>query len=151
MCFKKWKMITVLSISQGLLCNGLNLSYLPPSLRECCANCKKLGVSCFKPITYISWIYKRESKRHDRRPPSLGPVTPPTMIELPGIAQELFFMLIMALIYLTVLMLLEYRIVQRFFEMIAKVKPLFSEYCERYDVMAEANRVDEMFKNGNPV
>ncbi|ODM88897.1 Retinal-specific ATP-binding cassette transporter [Orchesella cincta] len=34
---------------------------------------QKTGVSCFKPITYISWIYKRESKRHDRRPPSLGP------------------------------------------------------------------------------
>ncbi|ODM87761.1 hypothetical protein Ocin01_18921 [Orchesella cincta] len=52
---------------------------------------QKTGRFLLQAITYISWIYKRESKRHDRRPPSLGPVTPPTMIELPGIATRAFF------------------------------------------------------------
>ncbi|ODM99030.1 ATP-binding cassette sub-family A member 3 [Orchesella cincta] len=127
--------------AKDFLCNPKSIN-LPPSLRECCANCKKLGVSCFKPITYISWIHKREAL--------LGPATTKDMVELPGIAQELFFMLIMALIYLTVLMLLEYRIVQRFFEMICQSKTtVFPNTVRDDDVMAEANRVEEMVKNGN--
>ncbi|ODM87762.1 Retinal-specific ATP-binding cassette transporter [Orchesella cincta] len=47
-------------------------------------------------------------------------------------------------------MLLEYRIVHKFFEMICQSKPtVFADTVRDDDVMAEANRVDEMVKNDN--
>ncbi|CAL8085747.1 unnamed protein product [Orchesella dallaii] len=124
------------------LCDAKSF-FLDPKLRDCCANCAQLHVPCFKPISYLSWDYKRELPDRD------NPFSDPTILELPGIGQEFVYMIIMALVYLTMLMMLEYRIFQRIFAAICKSKlAVFKDNVRDEDVMAEVNRVTDMVKSG---
>jgi len=112
------------------------------------ANCAVLKVPCFKAITYISWIFKRDSRAFaSGRPPS--PSTSPAMVELPGIAQEFLFMILMGLVYMIVLMIVEYNIPQKIFAKISQSsKTVFADNVNDEDVLLEAVRVTEMVKNG---
>ncbi|CAL8085798.1 unnamed protein product [Orchesella dallaii] len=93
--------------------------------QQCCANCHQLpNVACFKPLPYISWNSKGKFGS-----------------QLPGIGQEILAMVIISIAYQTILMLLEYHVLQRFFK---KEGSIFDDNVGDEDVKAEADRVAGM-------
>ncbi|ODM95225.1 ATP-binding cassette sub-family A member 3 [Orchesella cincta] len=92
-----------------------------PEYRACCDNCQQLpGVTCFKPDPYIEWN---------------------------GIGVELVIMIVMAFVYLTILMVVELRILQGFFATKGSGS-VFVDSVTDEDVVAEKQRVTDMIKNG---
>ncbi|CAL8085481.1 unnamed protein product [Orchesella dallaii] len=110
---------SVLKEAMDFLCDSMRS--LPPKFRD--YNCDQLpSVNCY--IAYMSWVYERRSTvlkvNESTTNSSSGPdcSTEVSMIEFPGIVEELIFMVIQAPIYIIVLMLLEYRVFHRLCAMV---------------------------------
>ncbi|CAL8139104.1 unnamed protein product [Orchesella dallaii] len=104
-----------------LLCNPSSSAH--QYFQKCCANCHELpNVTCFEPLPYITWNSELGS-------------------QVPGIGQEILAMVIISIVYQTILMLLEYHVLQRFFK---KEGCVFEDNVGDEDVKAEADRVAGM-------
>ncbi|ODM99039.1 Retinal-specific ATP-binding cassette transporter [Orchesella cincta] len=130
---------------------------VPAKFRDCCDNCDQLPeVNCSMPLAYFTWIHKRDSllpifkdandTEDNSTDPGLLPDVP--QIELPGIKQELLFMIIQAPIYFAILMLLEYEVFGWLFGMLCQRKYETSADSDAADedVLVEKHRVAEMVK-----
>ncbi|ODM86742.1 ATP-binding cassette sub-family A member 3, partial [Orchesella cincta] len=123
-------------------------------------NCDQLPeVNCSMPLAYFTWIHKRDSllpifkdandTEDNSTDSGLLPDVP--QIELPGIKQELLFMIIQAPIYFAILMLLEYEVFGWLFGMLCQRKYETSADSDGLlptdeDVLVEKHRVAEMVK-----
>jgi len=92
---------------------------------------------CFEPIPYITWMYKKHTFTDASQ-------------TVPGIAQELLYMFLLAIGYLVLLIFLEYGIPQRVLHLLFKANSsLFSSNVSDNEVLNEAERVQKLVQEGN--
>lgn len=104
-------------------------------------NCESFaGSNCMKPISYISWIYKRAS---------LIPEGGSDSVEIPGIGQDILYLFLLGFAYQVILIFLEVGLIQRLLGLIFRTKAdAFRTKTDDQDVEVEAERVHEIVNSG---
>lgn len=93
-------------------------------------NCKQLGPGkCFQPAPYFQWTTEDE--------------------DAPGLTQDLLWMGLMSIVYLVILVMIEYDVFQMILEKIKKETSItFQQTVNDEDVLSENSRVSKLVSEG---
>jgi hypothetical protein len=122
-----------------------------PELRRCCTNCLAFAISnkteddpCFIPQPYLTWNYTYNSTLDSA-----------SQYTIPGISQELMWVVIMASVYQSLIVIFESGILKKIENLMSKV--LFGGFTSKDsfesdgDVLAEKERVRGMTNTSEDV
>lgn len=114
-----------------VICNPKN--QIDANIRQCCPNCANLtnqeGIpQCFQKENYFTWNYTMTDEKDF------------TMYEVPGIGQEMLYMLVMGLIYMFIILMIESFNTLRT-SLSSGKRNVPSVHNDDDDVLAEENRV----------